>query len=173
MMKRDGLLARGSRFSRPSPWMDVDTWARENRVYPPSSGHPGPRDPDLTPYVIPVMRAVTSQRWRQVVMVCGSQMGKTDAQLDLIGHRMCMAPAPIMYVGPNRQFLSERFEPRLMLLLDEAKTLADRVARGKRATKTRKVISYKFKIGQRVSYRFSGYAPNPVRCDRFAFREER
>ena len=63
-------------------------------------------------------------------MVCGSQMGKTDAQLDLIGHRLSTNPGPIMYVGPSRQFVSERFEPRLMQLLDEAPTLADRVSRG-------------------------------------------
>ena len=87
------------------------------------------------------MRAATSQRWRSVVMVCGSQMGKTDAQLDLIGHRLSTNPGPIMYVGPSRQFVSERFEPRLMQLLDEAPTLADRVSRGKRMTRTRKVVS--------------------------------
>ena len=34
------------------------------------------------------------------------------------------------YVGPNKQFLTEQFEPRVMALLDEAPTLADKLARG-------------------------------------------
>lgn len=67
-------------------------------------------------------------------------MGKTETVLDLIGHRLDQAPAPILYVGPNRQFLGEQFDPRVMALLDEAPTLAMKVARGKRMTKTRKVI---------------------------------
>lgn len=71
----------------------------------------------------------------------GSQMGKTDAALDLIGHRLYQAPAPILYVGPNKQFLTEQFEPRVMALLDEAPTLAAKVSRGKRMTKTRKTIA--------------------------------
>lgn len=68
-------------------------------------------------------------------------MGKTDSLLDIIGQRLDQAPAPILYVGPNKQFLSEQFEPRVMALLDEAPTLRDKVARGKRMTKTRKVIA--------------------------------
>lgn len=68
-------------------------------------------------------------------------MGKTDALLDIIGQRLDQRPAPILYVGPNRQFLNEQFEPRLMALLDEAPALSAKVARGKRMTKTRKTIA--------------------------------
>ncbi|KRQ99336.1 terminase [Bradyrhizobium valentinum] len=70
-----------------------------------------------------------------------SQSGKTEAMLDIAGQRLDQKPAPILYVGPNKQFLTEQFEPRVMSLLDEAPTLAIKVARGKRMTKTRKVIA--------------------------------
>jgi phage terminase large subunit GpA-like protein len=73
--------------------------------------------------------------------VTASQSGKTEALLDIAGQRLDQKPAPILYVGPNKQFLTEQFEPRVMGLLDEAPTLADKVARGKRMTKTRKVIA--------------------------------
>ena len=102
---------------------------------------PGPRDPSLTPYMIPFARAIASRRWRRVVMCCGAQTGKTETLLDVIGQRLDQAPCRVMYVGPGRQFVSERFEPRLMQLLDEAPSLAGKVARGKRMTKTRKVIA--------------------------------
>ena len=39
---------------RPAPKLPPDEWARRHRVYPETSGLPGPRDPRLTPYVVPV-----------------------------------------------------------------------------------------------------------------------
>ena len=91
--------------------------------------------------MIPFVRAIGERRYRRVIMCCSAQMGKTESLLDAIGQRLAQCPAPILYIGPNKQHISERFEPRLMQLLDEAPSLADRVARGKRMTKTRKIIN--------------------------------
>ena len=140
-MKFDQLFTRSARLGRPVLKTDPDAWARANRTYGPSTGSPGPREPSLTPYMIPFARAIASRRYRRVVMCCGAQTGKTETLLDVIGQRLDQAPAPIMYIGPGRQFVSERFEPRVMQLLDEAPTLAGKVARGKRMTKTRKIIA--------------------------------
>jgi phage terminase large subunit GpA-like protein len=74
-------------------------------------------------------------------MVCGAQMGKTDGLLDIMGARLDQRPAPILYVGPIRDFLTDQFEPRLMSLLDEAETLAAKVVRGRRMKKTLKVVA--------------------------------
>lgn len=75
-------------------------------------------------------------------MLCiGAQCGKTETFLDIIGQRFDQRPVPVLYVGPSKQFITEQFEPRLMALLDEAPVLAGKVARGKRMTKTRKVIA--------------------------------
>ena len=73
---------------RPAPRLPPDEWARINRIYPETSGLPGPRDPSITPYVIPVVRAVHAGHHKRVVMVCGAQMGKTDSQLDVMGERL-------------------------------------------------------------------------------------
>lgn len=71
-----------------------------------------------------------------------AQVGKTDGGvLDEIGRRLDQKPVPILYVGPTKQFVTEQFEPRLMALLDQAPVLAQKVARGKRMTKTRKVVA--------------------------------
>ena len=102
---------------------------------------PGPRNPGFTPYIIDIERAVVSGQWRRIVAVMASQMGKTEMMLDLAGQRLDQRPAPILYVGPNKQFLTEQFEPRVMALLDEAPSLMAKVARGKRMTKTRKVVA--------------------------------
>ena len=113
----------------------------ENRTYPPHAGIPGPRDPRLTPYMVAFERAVATREYRRVVIAMFSQGGKTDALLDVIGQRFDESPAPVHYVGPSKQFLTEQFEPRVMELIDQAPRLRTKVARGKRMTKTRKVIA--------------------------------
>ena len=118
-----------------------DEWAARNRTYPRTAAVPGPRDPRLTPYVIEIERAIAKCATKRIVVVTAAQAGKTDLLLDVAGWRLEHRPAPILYVGPNKQFLTEQFEPRIMLLLDEAPSLADKVARGKRMTKTRKIIA--------------------------------
>ena len=62
---------------RPAPRLPPDEWARANRVYPETSGLPGPRDPSITPYIVPVERAIHAGTHKRVVMVCGAQMGKS------------------------------------------------------------------------------------------------
>lgn len=69
-----------------------------------------------------------------------AQSGKTEMMLDVAGQRIDQRPAPVLYVGPNKQFLSEQFEPRVMTMLDGCESLSLKVARGKRMTKTRKTI---------------------------------
>lgn len=75
-----------------------------------------------------------------VVLACGSQMGKSEGLLDVIGWRMDQRPVPIMYVGPDRNFVETELEPRLMDMIDSASALSRKVARGKRLRKSRKVI---------------------------------
>jgi phage terminase large subunit GpA-like protein len=135
------LYARLALFTQPSVRLTPDEWGAANRKYPASAGHPGPRNPHLTPYGIQFGRAIAARRKRRVVGVFAAQSGKTETLLDVVGHRLDQDPAPILYVGPNRQFLNEQLEPRVMALLDEAPTLERKVARGKRMTKARKVIA--------------------------------
>ena len=134
------LYERASALSKPTKRQWPDEWARENRVYAPHSGMPGPRDPSITNYMIPIGRAAASRRYRRVVAVLAAQSGKTEMLLDLIGQRLDQDPGSILYVGPSRQFVSERFEPRIMELLDQAPALASKVSRGKAMTRTRKTI---------------------------------
>ena len=55
-----------------------DDWGALNRIYDASAGIPGPRDPGLTPYMIPWIRAAASGQYELCCMVCGPQQGKTD-----------------------------------------------------------------------------------------------
>lgn len=89
----------------------------------------------------PLARASYSGFFKRCVGVTAAQSGKTETFLDVIGERLDMRPAPIIYVGPSKEFNTDQFEPRLMGLFDEAKTLRDKVMRGKRMKKTLKIVS--------------------------------
>lgn len=102
---------------------------------------PGPRDPWLTPYVVPWERAVESGNYLISCMVTSAQSGKTDSMLDLIGARLDQRPTPIIYVGPSREFNTDQFEPRLMELFSQARGLGSKLAAGKRNKKTLKYVS--------------------------------
>ena len=86
------LLAR-------TPTLPPDQWGALFRTYGPSSDRPGPRDPSLTPYMIPIERALAARRHKRVVGVMGAQMAKTESFLDVIGQRLDQRPTPIIYVG--------------------------------------------------------------------------
>ncbi|WP_245501735.1 terminase gpA endonuclease subunit [Mesorhizobium sp. M2A.F.Ca.ET.039.01.1.1] len=123
------------------PKLSPDQWARQNRKYPASAGVPGQRDPSLTPYVIAFTQAVAESAAGRVVAVMGAQMGKTDSELDIVGHRLDQRPAPILWVGPTKEFLVDQQEPRILGLLEEAPRLSAKLQRGKRMKKTRKIVA--------------------------------
>lgn len=75
-----------------------------------------------------------------LVMVTSSQSGKTDTLLDAIGATLDQRPAPIMYLGPTKEWLNTQLEPRIMELLLDAKRLRERLALGKRMTRFRKLV---------------------------------
>jgi phage terminase large subunit GpA-like protein len=99
---------------------------------------PGPRNPGVTPYMIPFVRAAGTAK--RVVMVCGAQMGKTDSILDLIGQRLDQHPGPLLYVGPSRDFVTQQFEPRVADLL-ETPALRDKMASARRQKLTKKIVA--------------------------------
>lgn len=115
-------------------------WARENRAYPPSMDRPGPRDPSLTPYVIDWERSFQSHLYSTTCLVCGSQMGKSEAVLDVLGQRFDQRPTPALYVGPSQDFIVDEMEPRVMELINSAPSLARKLSRGKKNKRFRKVI---------------------------------
>ncbi|MCB1329215.1 MAG: phage terminase large subunit family protein [Maritimibacter sp.] len=135
LMRRFGDLIRAPALTTP------DEWARANRVYGPETGLPGPRNPYLSPSMVPLGRAAVSGLYRRVVGVTGAQTGKTDTVLDVIGQRLDQRPTPILYVGPSAEFNRDQFEPRLRRMIDESAGLTSKLVRGRREKKTLKTVA--------------------------------
>jgi phage terminase large subunit GpA-like protein len=136
----DVIFDRYERLTFP-PQVTPDAWAMGNRSYHASSAIPGRRDPLRTPYNIMAARAMMDSDFKRIVLVEGAQSGKTESCLDVVGATLDTRPAPIVYVGPTRDFVSDIFEPRLMALFDEAPGLAQKLSRGKKNKKTSKLVS--------------------------------
>ena len=119
---------------------------------------PGPRNPQLTPYIVPFQRAFSDPRYRRIVLCTGAQVGKTEALLDIIGERLDTKPAPIIYVGPSRDFVTSQFEPRLTELFRQSASLSAKVLGGLGAKVQRQTL--KRVAGTRVRLAHAG-SPRP------------
>lgn len=80
------------------------------------------------------------RRYDALALVTSSQAGKSDAVIDIIGWTLDQRPAPVLYVGPNKEFLKDEIEPRLSEMLTGTPRLAEKLAQGKRNTKFRKMF---------------------------------
>jgi phage terminase large subunit GpA-like protein len=138
--KRARLFAVAARCSWTARKQTPDVWAAANRIYGPSTGVPGARDPRLTPYIIPFVRAFDDPRYRRVVLVTAAQSGKTEALLDLMGERLDNRPVPVMYVGPSKEFITDQFEPRLVELFQQSASLAGKVLGGLESKRQKKTL---------------------------------
>lgn len=112
---------------------------------------PGPRDPYITNYMVPFSRRIHLATHKRAVAVTAAQSGKTETFLDCIGARLDQRPAPVLYVGPSKEFVQDQFEPRLMELFDQAEVLRHKVSRGKRMKRLLKMVN-----GVRVRLAFAG-----------------
>lgn len=114
---------------RPSERVEPDVWARK-RAYPETAGVPGPRNADLTKYLVPWGRRIHARQHKRCVAVTAAQSGKTETMLDTMGARLDQSPVPILYVGPSKEFVEDQFEPRVVDLVEQAETLTGKVTPG-------------------------------------------
>lgn len=126
---------------RPPKSQAPSEWALKNRRLPDDAAIPGPFDASRTPWAAEIEDAFHNPKYRRVIEVCGSQMSKTESCLNIIGERMDNNPGPGIYVGPSKSFVTGQMEPRLMTMIDQAETLSEKIARGKKSNQTRKKIS--------------------------------
>lgn len=131
----------------------ADEWADQCRVLPPGSAEPGPWRSSRTPYLIPILRAAGDYRFRRVVIVMGSQMGKTEGLLNLIGWRLDDDPCPVLYISPTQRQAESISRDRLMKLLQGTPSLWGALHKGQ-ANK----LSEKWINGVRLGFGWAGSA---------------
>ena len=113
----------------PAP-MTVDQWADQYRILSgKGASEPGPWRTDRTPYLREPMQCLSpSSPMRRVVLMFGSQLGKTEVVLNWLGAIIHLWPGPVMLVQPTELMAKRLNSQRLRPLLRETPVLAERIA---------------------------------------------
>jgi phage terminase large subunit GpA-like protein len=114
----------------PADPMTVAQWADTHRVLSTKgSAEPGPWRTDRTPYLREPMECLSpSSPWRRVVLMFGSQMGKTEVVLNWLGAIIHLWPAPTLLVQPTLDMAKRLNRQRLEPLLRETPVLSELIA---------------------------------------------
>ena len=115
---------------RPADPMTVGQWADAHRILSTKgSAEPGPWRTDRTPYLREPMECLSpSSPWRRVVLMFGSQLGKTEVVLNWLGAIIHLWPAPTLLVQPTLDMAKRLNRQRLEPLLRETPVLSELVA---------------------------------------------
>lgn len=77
------------------------------------------------------MRAFSNPEFEGIVAILGTQTGKTEIPLTVFGHKLDDDPVPMMYVAPTKDFIENKFEPRLQKMLRYCDSLWAKTASGR------------------------------------------
>jgi len=95
-------LAGAMRRLTPPPRLSVAEWAdAERRLDSQSSAEPGRWYTSRAEYQRGIMDACSDPAVREVVVMCGTQSGKSEAILNTIGYHMHHDPCPILVMQPT------------------------------------------------------------------------
>lgn len=98
---RELLLAGMSAWS-PPPKLNVADWAdAERRLDSQSSSEPGRWYTSRAEYQRGIMNACSDPTIKEVVVMAGAQLGKTEAILNIIGYHIDNDPSPILVLQPT------------------------------------------------------------------------
>lgn len=109
------VLNECMRFFEPPPSRNVAEWAEQERVIAGASAKPGPYSFDNTPYWREVCELVGARGVDRVLVIGGSQTGKTEVELNVVGKYCTDEPSEIGVVLPKEGSASTwsttRFDP--------------------------------------------------------------
>ncbi len=124
----------------PPPPMNLNDWAETYRYLPTeSSSEPGLWRTDRFPYLREIMDELSSDSLtREVALMSGTQIGKTEVGLNFIGYTAHYDPCPFMYAERTleklQRFNHGRLEPTIAVTPVLAKLFSEEKSRDKTNT---------------------------------------
>jgi phage terminase large subunit GpA-like protein len=123
------LFHEAAEFLRPPEQMTVTEWAERHRVLSAeSSAEPGRWRTARTPYLKEPMNAFTDPRVDTIVIWAGSQIGKTECVLNMIGYEIDIDPGSAMYVMPADRDVRRLSVRRIAPMIRDSARLRARVS---------------------------------------------
>lgn len=127
--ERDLVAQLLREYLRPRDPLTVDAWADRYRVLAgETSAEPGPWRTARTPYLRQIMADLSDDsQFEEVVLMFGTQLGKSESGLNWIGYGIHHDPGPVMLILPTVD-ISKRFsKQRLAPMIRETPALRERI----------------------------------------------
>ena len=123
------LLLAGMSAWNPPPKLNVADWAdAERRLDSQSSSEPGRWYTSRAEYQRGIMNACSDPTIKEVVVMAGAQLGKTEALLNIIGYHIDNDPSPILVLQPTLEMAQAFSKDRIAAgLLRSTPCLQDKV----------------------------------------------
>ena len=100
--------------------LKVSEWAERYRVLDESSNLSGKWSNSVTPYLIGIMDAFSSPNIREIYLCKGSQLGGTEALINMLGYLITEEPGPTMIVYPSddlaKDISNDKLKPAFRLI---------------------------------------------------------
>lgn len=100
--------------------LTVSEWAEKYRVLDDSSNFSGKWSNDITPYLIEIMDAFNDPYIREIYLCKASQIGGTEALINILGYLITQCPAPTMIVYSNddlaKDISNDKLKPAFRLI---------------------------------------------------------
>lgn len=116
---REHLISIFRDVFTPDPILSCREWADRYRIIPPgTSAQDGPWKTDRVPFMIEPLESVSDPSIEMLVMMCSSQVGKSELIINALCYFIAQRPTSILFVQPTleaaEQFSKERIEPSFM-----------------------------------------------------------
>lgn len=114
---------------RPPRRMTVSEWADEKRILvSDTSAEPGRWRTDRAPYQREVMDAFGQSGVWKIVLMSGSQVGKSEIELNMMGSAIDNDPGPMLYVQPTEDVAEDYSKRRIAPLIASCPDIRDKFA---------------------------------------------
>lgn len=110
---------------KPPERYTVSEWADNFRVLTNISAEPGRWRTNRTPYLKEPMDKFTDPLIEQIVLCFGAQIGKTEAELNMIGYALDQTQSPVMMVYPTDTIAKFASDKRVQPMIKSVKSISD------------------------------------------------
>ena len=110
---------------KPPERYTVSEWADNFRVLTNISAEPGRWRTNRTPYLKEPMDKFTDPLIEQIVLCFGAQIGKTEAELNMIGYALDQTQSPVMMVYPTDAIAKFASDKRVQPMIKSVKSISD------------------------------------------------
>jgi phage terminase large subunit GpA-like protein len=133
----------------PDPTLSVSDWADRHRMLSSkSASEPGRWRTNRTPYLRDIMDCLSpTSPVERVVFMKGSQVGGTEALINLIGYVIHLAPGPMMAVAPTVEMAKRYSKQRIDPLIEESPALRTLIAPSRSRDAGNTVLAKEFRGG--------------------------